>query len=215
MPTGDPRPPTGAFDAAIHLKGRTVDEIVSSLVAAIGVTATNQQELIVAIRKRSQAGGWSATVLTDAVEEAATVAEAKAIAGLLRQLAAGSDRAGARRGPHGPEGTERATVLDAFDRGASRIDLESARVLASQRHRRLRVDLPDRRDDRVEPLPEHHATRVDDGHGSKVWLSLDRYFQRSQCDEWNVAARNVVRVRSRAWSLHEPELCRQHGADVP
>lgn len=41
---------------------------------------------------------------------------------------------------------------------------------------------------------ENGLVVVDGDCGSEIWPSPDRYVQRSQCDGWSVAGRNVVRV---------------------
>ncbi|SEB60647.1 AAA family ATPase [Streptomyces melanosporofaciens] len=120
-----PRPPVGAFDAALHVKGRTRSEVVERLAMLAGVTAADQEELVVALRERRQATGRAFVVLADAVEEAAGLEEAHRIARLLWELACtGSTRvvAGVRSAP---PGTARARVLAAFGRSVRTVDLDA------------------------------------------------------------------------------------------
>ncbi|MFD2422201.1 trypsin-like peptidase domain-containing protein [Amycolatopsis pigmentata] len=127
VPTEGARPPVGVFDAALHVKGRTRDEVVDLLAALAQVSARTPQELLVAMRERHTETGQPFTVLVDAVEEAAGMEQAQQIARLLRELASTRTLrvlAGVRTAP---AGTERARILDAFGRSAPRIDLEARR----------------------------------------------------------------------------------------
>ncbi|MFC7109513.1 hypothetical protein ACFQQB_59440 [Nonomuraea rubra] len=123
VPTPGPRPPAGAFDAALHLKGLTCDETAARLADALGATADEPAELLAAVSGLPP--GTSFTVLVDALEEAASAEEARRIAVLLRQVA-GTGRlrvlAGVRTAP--PD-SRHARVLDAFGQRVPRIDLEA------------------------------------------------------------------------------------------
>ncbi|WP_329372391.1 hypothetical protein OG896_36870 [Streptomyces sp. NBC_00669] len=125
VPTDGPRPAAGSFDAAVHMKGRTRDEVVELLGSLADVRAGSQQELLIGLRERHAATGEVFTVLADAVEEAAGVEEATRIARLLRELASTSAVRVAAAVRTAPAGTERARIMAAFGRTAPRIDLES------------------------------------------------------------------------------------------
>ncbi|MDF2258807.1 trypsin-like peptidase domain-containing protein [Streptantibioticus ferralitis] len=127
VPTSGPCPPTGAFDAAVYLKGRTCDEMRAQLARALDVTASDSDELVAAVPEFP--GGKRFTVLADAVEEAASLDEALDVADLLSQLAStGRVRvlAGVRTTP---AGASRQEILTAFGRSTPRIDLEDSRYL--------------------------------------------------------------------------------------
>lgn len=129
VPSGGPRPRTGAFDIAIQVTGLTLDAVVARLRAAAAVDADSSDELLVALRERVQDGYRPLTVLVDAVEEAASIAEARKIAVFLRDVAATRAvrlLAGVRTAP---EGTERARVLATFGKATRRIDLESRQFM--------------------------------------------------------------------------------------
>ncbi|WP_405681108.1 MULTISPECIES: trypsin-like peptidase domain-containing protein [unclassified Streptomyces] len=124
----DPRPPVGAFNVALHLRGRTCDEMTVQLAHALDVTGSDSGELLAAVGRLPSSERF--TVLADAVEEAADLKEALQIAALLRQLAnTGRVRvlAAVRTAP---AGTSRARILSNFGRGAAHlIDLEDSRYL--------------------------------------------------------------------------------------
>jgi WD40 repeat protein len=127
VPTSGPRPLPGAFDVALHLRGRTCDEVTEQLARVLGVAASEPAELLAAVGELPR--GERFCVLADAVEEAANLEEARKIATLLRQLAnTGRTRvlAGVRTAP---AGTSRARILNNFGRSAPRIDLEDSRYL--------------------------------------------------------------------------------------
>ncbi|WP_328324445.1 WD40 repeat domain-containing protein [Streptomyces sp. NBC_00455] len=127
VPTAGPCPPTGAFDVAIYLKGRTCDEMTAQLARALDVTASDSDELVAAVPEFPD--GKRFTVLADAVEEAAGQDEAVEIAALLRQLTnTGRVRvlAAVRTTP---AGASRQEILTAFGRSTPRIDLEDSRYL--------------------------------------------------------------------------------------
>lgn len=86
VPTPGPRPPTGAFDAALRLKGLTCEDVAARLADALGTTANDLDEPLVAVAALPP--DTSFTVLVDALEEAASVVEARRITVLLRQVAA-------------------------------------------------------------------------------------------------------------------------------
>jgi WD40 repeat protein len=120
-----PRPQLRAFDAALHVKGKTRDEVVERLAVLAGVTAIDQQELLVALRERWERTGRPFVVLADAIEEAAGIEEAQRIARLLWELACTRSTrvvAGVRTAP---SGTARARVLTAFGRSVRTVDLDS------------------------------------------------------------------------------------------
>lgn len=127
VPTPGPLPSTGAFDAALYLKGRTCNEVVAQLAAAFGVAASGSDDLVSAVVGLPV--GESFVVLADAVEEAATFREAKGIATLLRRLA----HTGRVRILAGVRSvltkTSRAQLLYAFGDTAHRIDLEAPEYL--------------------------------------------------------------------------------------
>ncbi|MFF2330091.1 MULTISPECIES: trypsin-like peptidase domain-containing protein [unclassified Streptomyces] len=123
----DPRPPIGAFDVALHLRGQTCDEVTSQLALALDVDGSESSKLLAAVRKYPD--GERITVLADAVEEAATLEEAQKIAALLRQLTnTGRVRvlAAVRTAP---AGTTRARILTRLGRDAHLIDLEDSQFL--------------------------------------------------------------------------------------
>ncbi|MFF0000932.1 hypothetical protein [Streptomyces avermitilis] len=127
VPTSGPHPPIGAFDAGLHLKGRTCDEAAEQLARALDLAASDSDELLAAVGELPP--GKRFTVLADAVEEAADLKEALQIATLLRQLAnTGRVRvlASARTAP---AGSSRARILSNFGRSVPRIDLEDDRYL--------------------------------------------------------------------------------------
>ncbi|MFE7713006.1 hypothetical protein ACFU6I_46470 [Streptomyces sp. NPDC057486] len=127
VPTSGPRPPTGAFDIALHLRGRTHREVTTQLAGVLGVAAGEPAELLAEVGEFPP--GERFCVLADAVEEAASLEEARQIATLLRQLAnTGRFRvlAAVRTAP---AGTSRARILSNFGRSAPRIDLEDSRYL--------------------------------------------------------------------------------------
>ncbi|WP_433323446.1 hypothetical protein [Spirillospora sp. CA-294931] len=129
VPDDGPRPALGAVDVALHLKGLTVDDVVSRLAALSDVLAADPGELLVALRDRHAAAGRPVTVLCDALDEAATVEESLRIARLLSELAgAGVARVvvGVRTAP---PGSMRARVQRAWGRSTPTIDLESDRYL--------------------------------------------------------------------------------------
>lgn len=127
VPVRGPRPPVGAFDAAIHATGLSRDEVAARIAVAAEVDATTPQQLIVGMRHRRRL----LTLLVDAVEEADSVEEACRIATLLRDLAAAHVvrvLAGVRTAP---AGSDRARILSSFGQTASRIDLESRQFLSN------------------------------------------------------------------------------------
>ncbi|SMD26488.1 serine protease, partial [Kibdelosporangium aridum] len=124
VPTSGPRPPVGAFDVAIHISGLSGDDVVRQVADAVGLDVATAPELLAAMRQRRQAGQMPVVMVADAVEEAASVAEARQIAVLLRNLAGtGAARvlAGVRTAP---SGTKRAEILGAFG-SIPRLPLES------------------------------------------------------------------------------------------
>lgn len=145
IPVSGPRAPVGSFDIAVHAKGLTRDDVLVRFATALGIDAAGQLDLIIAVREKYK--GRTLTVLLDAVEEAASIEEARQIAALLRQLAGtGVVRvlAGVRTAA---PGTARAGVLAAFGRSAARIDLESREFLrnhdvAEYVERRLHTEGP-------------------------------------------------------------------------
>ncbi len=150
VPASGPSPPIGSFDAAIHVKGLTRDEVVERLAAAAGVAADTPLGLLAAIRESRQTRQRPFVVVADAVEEAVTVDDARRIAALLRDLSgtrAVRVLAGVRTAP---AGSERARVLAAFGRHTPHIDLESRRFLrrhdiADYVQRRLTSEVAERR----------------------------------------------------------------------
>ncbi|MFE7403101.1 serine protease [Streptomyces sp. NPDC057557] len=130
VPPSGPRPPTGAFDAALHLKGRTCDEATAQLASALGVAASQPDELLAAVSEFPH--GERFTVLADAVEEAATLDEAQRIATLLRQLATTGRVRILAAVRTAPASTQRARILNNFGRSAPRIDLEASPYLHRQ-----------------------------------------------------------------------------------
>jgi WD40 repeat protein len=125
VPTAGPRPPVGAFDLAIHVSGLSCEDVVQRVAHAVGLDVTRPPELLAAIRQRRQTGRPPVVIVADAVEEAATIDEARDIAVLLRNLAGtGAVRvvAGVRTAP---TGTQRARILDAFGASIPRLSLES------------------------------------------------------------------------------------------
>ncbi|MDV9168637.1 trypsin-like peptidase domain-containing protein [Streptomyces sp. W16] len=125
--TSDPRPPIGAFDVALHLRGQTCDEMTAQLARALDVAVSDPDKLPTAVRKLP--GGDLITVLADAVEEAADLKEAEKIAALLRELANTRRVRVLAAVRTAPAGTSRARILNRLGRDAIRIDLEDSRYL--------------------------------------------------------------------------------------
>ncbi|GCB52959.1 high-affnity carbon uptake protein hat/hatR [Streptomyces sp. NL15-2K] len=123
VPTPGPRPPTGAFDAALHLKGLTGDEVAARLAEALGTTANEPNELLAAVAALPP--DTSFTVLVDALEEAASVDEARRIAVLLRQVAGTGRLRVLVAARTAPPGSGQARVLGAFGPSTPRIDLDT------------------------------------------------------------------------------------------
>ncbi|WP_406368262.1 hypothetical protein [Streptomyces sp. NBC_01546] len=127
VPTSGPRPPTGAFDVALHLRGRTCGEVTARLAGVLGVAASDPEELLAAVGELPR--GERFCVMADAVEEAASLDEARKISTLLRQLA-NTGRARVLAAVRtAPAGTSRARILNNFGRSAPRIDLENTQYL--------------------------------------------------------------------------------------
>ncbi|MFE3906330.1 trypsin-like peptidase domain-containing protein [Streptomyces sp. NPDC059153] len=127
VPTSGPCPPTGVFDAAVYLKGRTCDEMTAQLARALNVNASDADELVAAVSEYPR--GKRFTVLADAVEEAANPDEAVEIATLLRELTnTGRTRvlAAVRTTP---TGASRQEILTAFGRSTPHVDLEDSQYL--------------------------------------------------------------------------------------
>ncbi|MGH8886287.1 MAG: hypothetical protein ACRDYX_14140, partial [Egibacteraceae bacterium] len=78
----DPSPPEGAFDAVVHVQGKTAAHVLGELALAAGVPgAVSADELADRLRER----GGRLTVLIDALDEAAS-GQAVACADVLRRL---------------------------------------------------------------------------------------------------------------------------------
>ncbi|MFE5029496.1 trypsin-like peptidase domain-containing protein [Streptomyces sp. NPDC056656] len=123
----DPRPPIGAFDVALHLRGQTCDEVTTQLACALDVAGSDSDKLLAAVRNFSD--GEQLTVLADAVEEAASLEESQKIAALLRQLTNTRRIRVLAAVRTAPAGTARRRVLDKLGRDAHLIDLEDSRYL--------------------------------------------------------------------------------------
>ncbi|MGW3240340.1 trypsin-like peptidase domain-containing protein [Streptomyces olivaceus] len=127
VPISGPRPPTGAFDAAVYLKGRTCDEMTAQLARALNVTASDSDELVAEVSEYSR--GTRFTVLADAVEEAASTDEAIEIAALLRELTSTGRIRVLAAVRTTPAGASREEILTAFGLSTPRIDLDDAQYL--------------------------------------------------------------------------------------
>lgn len=125
VPTAGPRPPVGSFDLAVHVSGLSCEDVVQRVADAVGMDTTSPPELLAGLRQRRQTGQPPVVIVADAVEEAASIDEARRIAVLLRNLAGtGAARilAGVRTAP---AGTQRAAILGFFGVTIPHLSLES------------------------------------------------------------------------------------------
>lgn len=154
----------GAFSTAVHAKGQTFGSMLDRLADAADVAAEDEQDLQFWLRERST----PFTVLIDALDEAATLEDARKFAALLRSITSLPDgpaiRAvvGVRAAPHA---TARRRVHEAMYGEALRLDLDSKDYLrgadvADYAFRRLLRPAVSRRPSPYQYLPDAQVRKV-------------------------------------------------------